>query len=354
MNEVTNFTFNSGVLSYLTSLLYAKGIKNNKTILIKNYHGNCELITNFDNIKQTLLENNARIVNDYSSNYLKNSMIAILNDGSVMQVSKSSVDYYSLNDNDDLLKKILKENYSLDVPKNNIYCVLSSDNGLTLSPLKNHHHDVENDNYDPETIKSYNYIVEHLNSKKPKGRIAIFLGEPGTGKTYLIRSIIKDLSKCICVMIPPNMVQSLDKPEFLQLLISKNFDRPIVFIIEDGDVCLSPRKADNMSTISSLLNLGDGILGSLLDLRFIITSNADIAELDQAIIRPGRLCKKVEVNLLQYEQANKVFKRLKNSEEVNLEFKKFYSLAEVYALAYDEETKIEPKISDKKKIGFIP
>lgn len=352
MNEVVNFTFNSGLFTYLHNKLYSEGLKNNKTIRIINYYNNCQLISSFSKLEQTLLENNVRMCCKSSTNGNNDAIIAILDDDSIIQMSKTSADYYSLNDNDNLFKKILKEHYCLEIPKNNIYCVLSSDNGLTLSPLKNHHHDVENDNYDPETIKSYNYIVEHLNSKKPKGRIAIFLGEPGTGKTYLIRSIIKDLSNCICIMIPPNMVQSLDKPEFLQLLISKNFDRPIVFIIEDGDVCLSPRKADNMSTISSLLNLGDGILGSLLDLRFIITSNANIAELDQAIIRPGRLCKKVEVNLLQYEQANKIFKRLKNSQEANLEFKKFYSLAEIYALAYDEETKIEPKISDKKKIGF--
>jgi ATP-dependent 26S proteasome regulatory subunit len=101
-------------------------------------------------------------------------------------------------------------------------------------------------------------------------------------------------------------------------------------IIEDGDVCLVPRKNDNISTIASLLNLSDGILGSIIDIKMVISTNADIKDMDQAIMRPGRLCKNIHVGPLPYEQANQVYRRLMKSEDVKLEYKKLYTLAEIY------------------------
>ncbi len=65
----------------------------------------------------------------------------------------------------------------------------------------------------------------------------------------------------------------MDSPEFLPLLlrVKDNHEKPIILIIEDGDACLAPRKSDNISAITSLLNLSDGILGSIIDIKMIIT-----------------------------------------------------------------------------------
>lgn len=118
---------------------------------------------------------------------------------------------------------------------------------------------------------------------------------------------------------------------------------PIVLILEDADQCLVPRAADNISSISSLLNLSDGILGSLLDIRIIATTNAKQEKMDQAILRDGRLSKRIEVNALEYDQANHIFQRLTQSKnalpmkdqrsEMYPKQNSKYTLAEIYKLA---------------------
>jgi ATP-dependent 26S proteasome regulatory subunit len=125
-------------------------------------------------------------------------------------------------------------------------------------------------------------------------------------------------------------------------------------IIEDGDACLVPRKSDNMSTISSLLNLSDGIMGSIIDIKMIISTNADIKEMDQAIMRPGRLCRNICVGPLPYEQANKIFIRLMNKDDSKLEYRKYYTLAEIYAKAnnFDSSAEYQNQFSSKRTIGF--
>lgn len=95
-----------------------------------------------------------------------------------------------------------------------------------------------------------------------------------------------------------------------------------------------------MSLIQSLLNLGDGILGSLLDIRIVATTNADELRLDKAVTRPGRLSKMIDVNVLDPLTAQRIFRRLLPDADFPVEIngstnpKDFnVTLAEVYALA---------------------
>lgn len=106
--------------------------------------------------------------------------------------------------------------------------------------------------------------------------------------------------------------------------------------MEDADKCLVTRAGDNINSIQSLLNLGDGILGSLLDLRIIATTNAKKLEMEPAILRAGRLCKRLEVGNLSTKEGSSIFKRLVPTMEempVRLTSTKDISLAEVYGLA---------------------
>jgi ATP-dependent 26S proteasome regulatory subunit len=99
------------------------------------------------------------------------------------------------------------------------------------------------------------------------------------------------------------------------------------------------RASENINSIQSLLNLGDGILGSLLDLRIVATTNADELKMEAAILRPGRLSRMLEVGFLDPKTAQGVFHRLipgaKLPEKLldikGREFK--VTLAEVYSLA---------------------
>jgi ATP-dependent 26S proteasome regulatory subunit len=109
-----------------------------------------------------------------------------------------------------------------------------------------------------------------------------------------------------------------------------------------------------MSTITSLLNLSDGILGSIIDIKMIISTNADIGEMDQAILRPGRLCKNIHVGALPYEQANRVYHRLMKDDTVHLNEKRHYTVAEIYDKFnnVDLEQNSGAHTHTKKVIGF--
>jgi SpoVK/Ycf46/Vps4 family AAA+-type ATPase len=63
----------------------------------------------------------------------------------------------------------------------------------------------------------------------------------------------------------------------------------MVVILEDAESALMPRHSDNRQEVSLLLNITDGILGEFLRLQVICTINCPLKELDQALLRPGRL-----------------------------------------------------------------
>jgi len=193
---------------------------------------------------------------------------------------------------------------------------------------------LQRDNYTPEALKEYDRMVADLKSKSPSGRIAIFEGEPGTGKTYLVRGLLSEVEAAIYIIIPSNLIAQLAQPGMIPVLVSVRRARgnvPMIFIVEDADECLSPRMNDNMSSITNILNFGDGLLGHLLDVRIVATTNAHRVNLDEAILRPGRLSALIHVGRLPAEQAQAVFARLTGGPSNQLT--STTTLAEVYSLA---------------------
>lgn len=252
------------------------------------------------------------------------------------------------------ISKDLEETYVTKVKKNLIFTIVQGSSGLEIRNMGDGSSPLITDNYLPEVIEDVEFVVNSFKKSPPAGRIAILNGEPGTGKTHLIRSMLQQLD-CVFLIVPSNMIDSLDKPAFVPLLMSiKNEqEKPIILIIEDGDVCLVPRKSDNISTIASLLNLSDGIMGAIIDIKMIISTNAEIRDMDAAIMRPGRLCRNIYVGPLPYEQANKVFKRLMGDENVNLDFQRLYTLAEIYDRYNTRDmTQGSSLPTTKKVIGF--
>jgi ATP-dependent 26S proteasome regulatory subunit len=180
-----------------------------------------------------------------------------------------------------------------------------------------------------------------LQSEVPSGRITVMRGAPGTGKTYLIRSILLEVTDALFVLVNPDMIVNLTGPELLPLLMSYRggLKGPIILVLEDADRCLVKRASDNMNSIQSLLNMGDGILGSMLDLRIIATTNAKKLELEEAITRKGRISKDMEVGPLDAATAQGVYnrllpgKKLPKALEIQPNVKFEMSLGNVYHMA---------------------
>lgn len=250
---------------------------------------------------------------------------------------------------------ILEKEFVTKVKSNLIFSIIKDTTGLRISNMGDGSSPLIRENYHPEVLDDIDFVVSSFKKNPPNGRICILNGEPGTGKTHLVRAILRELD-AVFLIVPSNLIDSLDKPEFMPLLLSvKNeHEKPIVMVIEDGDICLVPRKNDNISTIASLLNLSDGILGAIIDIKMIITTNAEIKDMDKAIDRPGRLCRNITVGPLPYDQANKVFQRLTNGNS-NLDYQRFYTLAEIYNIANNIGNPAPSKHNpaNRRSIGFV-
>jgi len=198
---------------------------------------------------------------------------------------------------------------------------------------------LERENYDPKVMEGFDHIVGDLQTESPCGRLVVMSGSPGTGKTYLVRSLLAHATRAAFVVVPPKLVPELGSPEILPALTAaKNeFSGPIVLVLEDADKVLVNRDQGDMAAISSMLNLGDGILGSVLDIRILATTNAAKLEMDPATQRRGRLCRYIDVSPLAPVQASTVLTRLTQTltQKQAKAFDKPTSLAEVYGAARD-------------------
>lgn len=210
------------------------------------------------------------------------------------------------------IKKFFDEQWAPARSSGHIYAIVRQGQHLGLSSIGNAGVPLVEGNYHPEVLAGYKFAIRDLQSTNPSGRIVIMKGAPGTGKTHLVRAMLLEVPDAMFVLVSPDMVSSLAGPELLPLLLSYKGGTkgPIILVLEDADKCLVTRASDNINSIQSLLNLGDGILGSLLDLRIVATTNADELKMEAAILRPGRLSKLLDVGFLDQATAKGIFRRL--------------------------------------------
>jgi len=250
----------------------------------------------------------------------------------------------------DLVDKELDEKHEGEVS-----VITSGPDGLRLRSLGVATVPLEPDNYTPGVVADFNHVVSDLALASPCGRISILDGVPGSGKTFLVRAMMGMAPGVKFVILPADMVSSVNGPDLLNLLLNTRSNEggahPIAMIIEDADSCLVSRGADNIGSISSLLNMGDGLLGAMLDLRIIATTNAghlrDNTEIDPAISRSGRLCRRIHVDKLGVDQACRRYEALTGTTGP---FSEPATLADIYRAA--RNGKVPSQESNRKGVGF--
>lgn len=194
------------------------------------------------------------------------------------------------------------------------------------------------------SLDNYNDDVpykEYLNFCNKKGcGLALMYGEPGTGKTTLIKKLISN-SETTFFILDASILANITSSAFMDFLVSDCENS--VFILEDCEKLLMDRNISNNPWIGTLLNLTDGMLGEGLSIKFICTFNAPLKSIDPALLRKGRLKVNYEFRPLSSDKVEKLGKQL------NKDLHGSKTLAEIYTEDYTDNTSLT---KSKKSVGF--
>jgi|GEM_PF-1858297 len=309
------------VLPGLLIQIYNSEIKNLKNYIIKNK--NKELIGEHriaESINLYFLPNNRAEV-DKIIEYIKNNSISFDQKATLLGIiSYDDTDYYI--------------NY-IDITHK-----LGPFTDLDL-----HYGDGFSDFY--EKVK--NLIVNNT-----KG-LVLFHGTPGTGKTYCLRHLIKDLNqRKKFLYMPSSLIEHITEPSFISFLtgeILNSKGQEYIIVIEDAETLLTNRQDSYLTnSVSNILNLSDGLLNDILSVQIIATFNTDLQNIDEALLRKGRLLARKEFIPLDIDRASQLIKKL----DLNIEATDQLTLSDLYSQkkSLDYITHgIKP--IKKAKLGFI-
>ncbi|HLO81420.1 MAG TPA: AAA family ATPase [Chitinophagaceae bacterium] len=240
---------------------------------------------------------------------------------------------------DELLEKACQ--FRQETTENEIHMVIVSHNELSTEKIKFQKPDLVLDKHYNDDLKPvHEKLVKTLSEGNKSGLILLY-GEPGTGKSTYIRSLICGLNKNV-IFMTPELAGSLGSPEISKFLI-RNAES--VFVIEDAEQLLVSRDTGRSSSISTILNLTDGILGESLGIQIIATFNSDLYNIDKALLRKGRMLALYEFKPLEARKSASLLSELGME---NVEVTNPMTLADIYN--YGEST--HEVLRTRTAIGF--
>jgi len=136
------------------------------------------------------------------------------------------------------------------------------------------------------------------------GRVILFHGEPGTGKTWALRSLMTEWREWARFEFIVDVERFFNDVSYAgQIVRARGTSRQRILVMEDADAYVA-RSTHRHAGMARLLNMADGILSENQKVAFLFTTNAPPDELDSALTRPGRCLAAIEFGPLSAEEAN--------------------------------------------------
>merc|ERR1711971_243378 len=172
-------------------------------------------------------------------------------------------------------------------------------------------------------------LYEDIGIRPPKGMI--LYGEPGTGKTLLAKAVANQTSATFLRITGSELIQKYlgDGPKLVRELFRvAEENAPTIVFIDEIDAVGTKRYDSNSGgereiqrTMLELLNQLDGF-DAHVDVKVIMATNK-IESLDPALIRPGRIDRKIEFPAPDQKTRRHIFQihtaKMTLAEDVNLE-----------------------------------
>lgn len=245
----------------------------------------------------------------------------------------------------ELYKTIYKKAKALekvDVKKPKVFLIGNSNGNFRLHSIDIIDSEINiNDNYNDDFLPIHNLISEKLDDVTANGLI-VFQSDPGMGKTFYIRKLIKQFPDKNFIFLSPELTTHITDPSFIDFALQRL--KNAVLIIEDAEMLLTKRGATgNNAAVSVLLNMTDGMMKDALKLKIICTANCKMADIDEALLRKGRILTKYEFKKLTVDKTNALLKKLNK----NLVSDKEMSLCDIYNVEDSEFTAVKTQIGFK-------
>lgn len=153
------------------------------------------------------------------------------------------------------------------------------------------------------------------------GKLLLWHGEPGTGKTWALRALARDWRRWLELhyIVDPEKFFGQEAAYLIQVLLGESGPVEIDFegaaevegdrkwrliVLEDTGELLSKDAKDRSGQgLSRLLNVCDGMIGQGLRVLVLITTNEDLGALHPAVTRPGRCLANVTFGALSHEES---------------------------------------------------
>ncbi|HEX3508919.1 MAG TPA: DUF5925 domain-containing protein [Candidatus Dormibacteraeota bacterium] len=206
-------------------------------------------------------------------------------------------------------------------------------------------------NYPTTTRRLLEPLMAHLGAVLSGGRLILWHGIPGTGKTSALRTLARENATDILLeyVLDPDTFFGNDAGYFVSVLFNDDDEveagKTRVLVLEDCDELLAAdAKRQGGQGLARLLNLVDGLIGQGLRIGVLITTNDPLSGFHPAVSRPGRCGAAIAFEAFDLEEADQWLAR----EGVDAQGRERTSLAELLAIR-DGRSLPPPRAA----IGFV-